>query len=164
MDQPAPGKKLKEFLWSHGDFANVGAPEDQVAQFERQRGVRLPEDFRQYLITMNGTGHSYGYGILRFWELNEIRSLAEEVQGDLEPTLAVIQASYSSSIENGRDYYVFADFLDESQLYAIRVSPGGGSNEVVLLDGSQPLEVAQSFAQFVDLLISSPGKLRIALD
>lgn len=164
MDQFSPGQRLKEFLRSHGDLANVGAAQDQVAAFELRYGVQMPQDFREYLMAMNGSGGNYGYGIIRFWGLDDIKSLAEEIPGDAPPTAAVIQASYRAPIENGREYYVFADYLDESQLYAIRISPGGGPNDIVILDGSAPVEVADSFSTFVDLLISSPGKLRIAVD
>src|SRR5579883_1161051 len=126
------GKRLKDFLNSHGDFANDGAPEEQVLQFELRYGIRIPDDFRHYLLTMNGTGQNYGYGILRFWELANIKTVAEEIPGNLAPTAAVIQTSYLDSIDKGNEYYVFADYLDESQLYAIHILPNGGPNDIVV--------------------------------
>lgn len=158
-----PGERLKAFLQSHGDLVKAGAAPGEIAQFERRYGVSLPLTFRDYLLAMNGSAENYGLGILRLWALKDIKPLSDEISGNSPQCTGTIHSLYSAPIAHSEDYYVFADALYESQLYAIRIVPDG-QDDVILLDGGEPKTVAETFTQFVSLLIASPAKLRLPTD
>jgi hypothetical protein len=159
------GQRLKDYLLSQGVPCDDGVSEDRIAEFEHRHNVQMPVDFRCYFMTMNGSAGAYGYGMIRFWKLDEVKSIAEEIDNTL-PTASVIQAAYLEPIEGAEHYFVFADFLHESQLYAIHLSlsQDDGVNQVVVLDGSAPIKVADTFSQFVDVYITSPECLRLVVD
>jgi hypothetical protein len=159
------GRRLKDFLLSQGVACDAGVSQQRIAEFEHRNNVRMPPDFKSYFTTMNGTAGGYGSGIVRFWDLDDVKSVADEIPGDTPPMAAVIQSAYDEPIDGAADYFVFADASHEIQLYAIHLSPSGhGQGEVVLLDGSQPIRVSDTFAQFIDLYINSPGSLRLSVD
>jgi len=126
----------------------------------------MPVDVRDYFVAMNGcSAGGYGYGMIRFWNLDEVKSVAEEIPGNAPPTAAVIQSAYREPLAGGEHYFVFADFLHDLQLYAIHLSSSqNGLNPVIVLDGSAPIKIADSFSHFVDLYITSPKSLRLLVD
>lgn len=163
MQPEKTGKRLKDSILSHGVQVAVGVSEEQIAYFERQHDIKMPPDLRGYLVEMNGSA-DYAFGLIRFWSLDEMKSVAQAVS-DTPPSAAVIQAAYRQGIDDAAHYFVFADFLHESQLYAIHLSSSlDHPNQIKLLDGTAPVKVADSFAEFADLYIASPESLRLCVD
>jgi SMI1 / KNR4 family (SUKH-1) len=162
MATKTAGDRLRDALVSQGVVCGIGVTERRIAEFERRNKVHMPSDLKSYFAAMNGWADAYGDGVIRFWSLEEFRSVADEVPGDTPPTAAVIQAKYQEPIADGEHYFVFADALHEAQLYAIDLAPPrGGLNDVALLDGTEPSKVADSFSHFVELYLSDPSRLRL---
>ena len=165
MQPESAGQRLKEYLVSQGVPCDAGVSERRIAQFESRTGVRVPPEVRDYFTTMDGSAGAYADGLIRFWGLDEVKSVAEEIPGDAPSSAAVIQAFYRVPIEGADHYFVFADAMHEAQLYAIHLSSTTGEdNEIVLLDGSAPIPVANSLSQFIERYIDSPEQLRLVVD
>jgi len=144
---------------------NHGVLEDQIAEFEHHHKVRIPADLRHYFMTMNGTAGDYAYGAIRFWDLDEFKSVAEK-KGNTRPNSSVILTAYHELFNGAECYFIFADFLYDMQLYAIHLSSCENveANQIIMLDGSAPIEVADTFSAFVDTYIESPERLRLLID
>lgn len=108
---------------------------------------------REYLLQLDGTGSHWpdeqdakGFSL---WPLARIRPAAEEL-------------AKTGMIEvPGLDqYFAFADYLDWSWAYAIRLASDDSSgNRVILIGQDAPLEVASSFGEFVDLYLQDSPRL-----
>jgi hypothetical protein len=160
------GQLLRRYLLSHGVACEAGVSEERLMEFEQLHNIRMPVDFRDYFLTMNGcSAGGYGYGIVRFWNLEEVKTVAEEIPGNRPPTATVIQSTYNESIEGGEEYFVFADVMHDMQLYAIHLSTAqSGLNDIVVIDGSAPWKVANNFSEFIHLYLSSPALLRLVVE
>ena len=114
-----------------------GAGADQIDAFERRYQVTMPDDLRAYFCTLNGLeAGQHGEMVdefMSFWNLDQVRSVAEELE-----------------CIDGRDLFVFADHSLWAHAYAIRLSmsPHVGG-EVYLVGGRNPLRVAASFDAFL---------------
>ena len=155
--------KLKRNLKLQGTASGAGATEAFISAFEKRHAVIMPEDLRTYFSDLNGTAGDYAYGLIRFWGLEEVRSIREEIAAKSECE-AVIQSKYSDAVENSDSYFVFADFMHEAQLYAIYLSSRDVLNQVILLDGESPTVVADSFSDFLERYIAAPEDLRLNID
>lgn len=156
--------QLKSFLMTHGVMCGAGVTEDRIDDFETRYGIRFPLDIRDYFARLNGTAGDYGYGIMRFWSIDEVRTLAEEIYF-ASAGAAVIQGAITVPIEDASREFVFADCLHESQLYTIHLSPlRNDQNYISLFDGSTAVRVAHSFSEFIELYLNSPGSLRLVVD
>lgn len=154
---------LVDFLKSERTQCGGGVAPSRISAFEKRNGVRLPDDLRTYFRELNGTGGDYAYGIIRFWGLDECVTLANEVRS-AGSRAAVIQSAYGEPSVEMEDFFVFADHLHESQLYAIRLRPESTANPVIVLDGGEPAEVATSFSDFVRCYLTTPESLRLVVD
>jgi hypothetical protein len=163
MTTVTSGRTLREFVESRGSKCGVGATDERIYEFERENNVQIPGDLRTYFIELNGTAGDYAYGIIRFWSIDECRTLEHEISAAI-PGMAVIQATYGEPIEGYDQFFVFADYLHESQLYAIRLSSATQPNPIVMLDGGEPVVVADSFSDFVKRYLTAPEELRLEAD
>lgn len=154
---------LRDFLKSERTKCGRGVASESLAAFERQNDVRIPDDLMAYFSELNGTDGDYAYGIIRFWALDEVATLEQEIRSTSSRG-SVIQATYGTPTLEMKDYYVFADHMHEAQLYAIRLWPDPQENRVVMLDGGAPIEVACSFSDFIHQYLTNPEALRLAVD
>jgi len=154
---------LRDFLKSERTKCGRGVASERLTAFERQNDVRLPDDLNAYFSELNGTDGDYAYGIIRFWALDEVASLEQEIQS-ISSRASVIQATYGSPTAEMKDYFVFADHMHEAQLYAIRLGPASKNNMVVMLDGGEPVEVASSFSDFINQYMTNPEALKLTVD
>lgn len=138
-------EKLTEYWASKNIPSNAGATPDSIRSFEVAHRAAFPEDFREYLLRLNGLA-TFGAGTdpqgFGFLPLRRIRPVAEE--------------EYPAGYE-GRGYFVFAEYLDWSWAYAIRLADEDATGEVIHILTLQPKRVAPSFTAFIDLyLVDSP--------
>ena len=87
------------------------------------------------------------------WELARVRPAAEEL-GDASPPVTA-----GPELDQ---FFVFADYLDWSWAYAIRLTADPMEGGRVVMIGTRdgvPLEIASSFGEFVDLLVRDSPRL-----
>ena len=123
-----------------------GVAPERLDAFEAKHHVRLPRRFRALYERVNGTHGDEN--LLRFYPLDEIRPLAEED--------AVVRRLVGSWPERGlpdaESYFVFADYMIFSHVYALRLSPPevADPNPVLwVLSGTQHEEIASCFDEFL---------------
>ena len=125
-----------------------------IAAFEERRCVRLPSDFREYLMAANGMApprDTDDEGFC-FWPIERICPVVES------------NAS-AATFEDAVQYFIFADYLQWSWAYAIRLSPDGSSQNPVVIVGSKsgvPQRLADTFTAFVDLYFKGWENIWIA--
>jgi hypothetical protein len=154
-----PVDKLSKYWAAQGLPFQPGATREAVKQFETTHNVVLPAEMRDYFLKQDGMSSDWQYskdktGFCKWfslWDVARVRPAAEELaEGDLQAGPELDQ------------YFAFADFLDWSWAYAIRLTshPREGGRVVMLgtADGL-PLEIAASFGEFVDLLIQDSPRL-----
>lgn len=156
-------KLLRERFTSQETACGDGTSEESIREFEVANGVVVPDDLRSYLIEIDGTSGDYAYGIIRFWCLAEICSISEELQSKRHAK-GLIHSCYDRPFEEERNYFVFADHMHEAQLYAIQLTLTNNHNSIVMLDGSAPVKVADSFTEFVMRYLSAPESLKLTVD
>ena len=126
----------------------AGATPEALAEFEGRFQVKLPDDFRAYLSTVNGMGrHDWDGDTTSWWGLDRIRPIGEHY------------AHVSSHPDSQRDF-VICDFLMDCLWYAIRLrgeAPELG--EILIWADERPLVVARSFAEFLETYLANPGSL-----
>lgn len=151
-------------LISHWKSQNLriapGNPVESVCEFESRNSVTLPADFRDYFLNVDGMVQSGGddcdQGGFSFWPLARLRSVPEECA---QHRLA------APGIESPDEYFVFADYLQWSWAYAIRLTSGPlEANPVIHVGTLRPRVVADSFSQFVDLYLRDAEELYPARD
>lgn len=159
------GQRLMIY-WREQDLpVRNGVADGRIRLFERHYGVELPHDFRNYLLTVDGLNYAYSYGMISFWELERIKPVTAEIPGSTPTGAPVVQGSATVTFKDADKYFVFADFMHDMQLYAIRLSGNlQEPNDVIVIGRDSPLTVASSFSEFVDLYFQSPQSLYLSVD
>ena len=122
------------------------ASEDEISRFEDTFNVRLPRDFREYLLTINGIEADAGeVGWFTFWPVRQIEEEAKKIRAQEART------------EDGSSHFWFADYFIQSNLFGIHLSNDPAMPNTIV-DWSKQV-VAHSFSEFVDLYISDPTRL-----
>jgi hypothetical protein len=137
---------LKYLESSETDFG-PGAKSGEIDRFAIREKVALPIDLVSYLQSINGTNGDYAPGMVALWRLDQFQRLSCELDGSKRESTALIQSAYANAPVNADQYFVFADFMHEAKLYAIR------------FDGEPPRVVAKSFSEFIELLINDPAAI-----
>jgi hypothetical protein len=148
------GKALADHWKAHGALPRIGARPADVEKFEAMRRVSLPSDFREYLLFANGTDmprdtDSEGFC---FWPIQRIRPITED-------------NPHSARFDGAPDYYVFADYLQWSWAYAIRLSLEPVASHPVVIVGTKdgrPQKLADTFQGFVELYLEGWEHIWIA--
>lgn len=156
-----PMANLTSKLISHWRSQNLtiapGNTEARVREFESHNDVSLPPDFREYFLKVNGMAQDGGHDCdptgFAFWPLARVKTMAEEsAQRSLPP----------SQIPDAARYFVFADYLQWSWAYAIRLGQRPSEpNSVIHVGTICPKTVASSFTEFVDLYLRDARELYV---
>ena len=145
------GESLKRHWSSNNVEINAGVSEAQLSLFEREYGVVLPEDFRDYFLCVNGMPPEVvDDGMIRFWTLEEVKPLREGAP------------DYSDSryIKSPESFFLFADYSIWAHAYAIRLGKVLlENNEVVIIGYKSPMRLANSFSSFVDSYLTNKDVL-----
>jgi hypothetical protein len=142
---------LIRYWQSQGMRIAPPATETQVLEFERNYGIEIVHEFRDYLLTVNGmlqaSNDQCDANLFAFWQLNRIRPVSEEC-----PEL-------QRSAEEGR-YFAFADYMVWSWAYAIDLaSTSDTRGKVILVGGLREQSVASTFSEFVRLYVEDSPRL-----
>ena len=131
------------------------APDAALEEFETRNRVVLLSDFRDYFHAADGMiqigGHDCDQNGFAFWPLARIKNATEECT-----KLGVAPPN----VERPAEYFVFADYLQWSWAYAIRlVNQPLESNEIIHVGTDIPTVVATSFTEFLTLYLRDDKKL-----
>lgn len=148
-----------EQLINHWQAKNIviveGNTEAEIEGFESRYKVRLPSDMREYFLRVDGLSEYYpnsqddqGFS---FWSLRKVKTVLEE-------SAKVMGISYNEA----GSLFIFADYLDWSWAYAIRLSTNVlAETPVFLTDYPRPIKVADSFSEFVHLYLADASELYV---
>jgi hypothetical protein len=141
--------------WRSSEAAPLApCTERQLRDFEHRKHAHLPYDLRQFLLVANGMNRGFRLGKdsegFAFWNLADFRRADVELR----------QRSPSSPRpENGQDFYTFADYMDWSWAYAIKLC-GDGTGCIALIGGADAVPlVASSFSDFLQKYLHDPERL-----
>lgn len=131
--------------WNKNDVAHLpGVSAEQIDTFEAAFGVRLPDDFRAFFQTTNGTHVPLAAG-------------QDQDSYDFWPLDQVVPDSRFPWAMN------FLDYREMSWWFAIDLTGGGGFGigAVYLMGaiGWTPIIVARSFGAFLALYVNSDDRL-----
>ncbi len=135
---------VKDEWERQGGGARAGVTEVELEAFERKHGLELPEDVADYFRTVDGMSEDESDQLgIRFWSLDELRPVVEELP----------------SVDAGafKDYFVFADYSMWAHGYAVRLGQPG--DDVIIVGGENPVAVAPSFREFLQLYLTQPERL-----
>jgi cell wall assembly regulator SMI1 len=119
---------------------NPGADPAEIAAFESKHCVKLPLDFKDYLMLVNGMADGAADDqLISFLSLNAIDR--EVSQRGTPPQ---------------RCDLVFAEYLIHSHVYVIRELPFSKQASVFAADGAHERRLAGSFAEFLERYLASP--------
>jgi hypothetical protein len=150
------GDKLRAYWRSNGLAVPKGITETGIREFESRYKVRLPVDFRDYFLRINGMKTHWrnaqdpeGYA---FWPLERVKTVSEEAAKHQH------SEEWSNFLE-ADSLFIFADYLGWSWAYAIRLNRDPLESTPVYIIGKNPLpiRVADSYLGFIELyLVDSP--------
>lgn len=153
-----PADKLSRYWASQELPVRPGATREAVGLFETTYDVSFPAEMRDYFLKHDGMSPDWRYAKdkegFSLWELARVRPATEELADNGVPLA-----------EQGREldqYFAFADYLDWSWAYAIRLTADPRDiNRVVMIGTADglPIEIASSFGEFVDLLLQDSPRL-----
>jgi len=127
--------------------------EQRIREFEHHYRVELPTDFRDYFLHVDGMSTQWpnaqdpdGYA---FWSLDGVKSVPEEA-------LKHKSGQDWSNFPSAESLFVFADYLDWSWAYGIRLLTARSESGQVFIIGKQEtaIQVAESFSDFVELYLA----------
>jgi hypothetical protein len=130
----------------------------KIENFEQGHKVRLPQDFKLYLLRANGMRpgipHDTDKNGYCFWPLERIRSVANEFREPQHRAKEIHRPELAS-------YFIFADYLQWSWAYAIRIAETDTDTSIVFrVDAPQTIwKLADSFAEFIDLYVVDSVRL-----
>jgi hypothetical protein len=121
----------------------------EIRAFEARAGVAMPPDLRDYFETVDGMERwSSDEEMLEFLHLGAVASVAEEL---VEFRGIPDYGDLATILESPERYFVFADYMIRSHVYAIRLDPDAyRETPVVGLAGSLVWRAAGSFTEFAE--------------
>jgi hypothetical protein len=118
------------------------ATEDEILAFEKSNRLRFPADLREYFLRFNGIDEDDR--VFRFWQLE---------------MLLPVNTENCNLVDAGR-YFIFADYLIESNYYAIYLGENLlYQNRVVIPDYPNKPVIAPTFSSFLELYLLDDPRL-----
>lgn len=132
-----------------------GCADDQIQQFEARYKVSLPDDMRDYFATVNGMVEALcqdqDQNGFCYWPLKRVKTVIE---------VAKYLRNKSFVFRGAESFFVFSDYLSWCWGYAIRLSQNRSEgNDVILLCCRNPIKIANSFSEFIELYLVDDEKL-----
>lgn len=122
-----------------------------MATLEAKYGIRLTDDFREYLLqSCPKDDTATDNNIIDWWQLTRIKTIAEEYEHPIRNPIVVTAE---------RKYLFFADYCIWCWAWAIGCGDDDNRGRIVVINGISDHFVADSFAQFVDRYVENPWQL-----
>jgi hypothetical protein len=133
------------FWWNQASV--VHPPEQEIRALEERYSIRLPDDFRRYLLATMPHGNEWDDEGTRWFPLADIKSLREECAD-----WTTVSALDSDKL------LVFADFLIWCYAWAVDCSDTENRGKIAMITGDDHY-VADSFDDFLDRYLRDDGAL-----
>jgi SMI1 / KNR4 family (SUKH-1) len=132
-----------------GHVKTTNHTESEVAALESKYGIRIPDDFREYLLASCSADEDLWDGFVGWWPLERIKNIPDELPNEAEnPQVAA----------NAKTYLFFADYSIWCWAWAIACGDDENRGRVAVISGHDRF-VADSFSDFVDLYIINQDRL-----
>ncbi|MBA3315577.1 MAG: SMI1/KNR4 family protein [Planctomycetota bacterium] len=137
------GQRLKARWIAEELQPRPGVSVDDLDAFETTHGIRLPDDLRNYLRIVNGTGKysEMDQSYHCWWSLEEWKSVEEKWPRE-------------GLIDGANTTYLFADHSIECPTYGIRLAATNEANEIIaIFSDKRPFDVyvvADSFTELME--------------
>jgi hypothetical protein len=155
--------ELKNYWMRAGVKFRPPASEDSVRDFESRYGVVMPPELRDYFFTFDGLeDEEWDNDMISFWPLHRVGNAPEVLgrHGGLPDYRAIVQ-----TLPHSESYFVFADYLCFSHVYAFQLTkvPSKKSPVIWIGSGDSFGKLANSFSDFLKKYLLSPGDLNNAV-
>jgi hypothetical protein len=121
----------------------------QVEALELRYSVRLPDDFKAYLLAGAPAEYLWDHDC-NWWPVQRIKNIPDEYEHSIGDAAIAAEANA---------YLFFADYLVWSWAWAICCSDGPNRGKVAIIDGVQDRFVADSFSDFAARCVRDPHSL-----
>ena len=145
-------EKLQAYWAQVGaEFPVAPARAADLVEFEARYSLKLPGDFREYLLACAPAAENWeDHRLTNWWPLRRMQRLPDEYRHELgNPAVAAEPASY----------LVFADGYIWCWAWAINCRPGGRFGWVAVIGTPGDRFVASSFSEFVDKFIMEDDRV-----
>jgi hypothetical protein len=152
------GERLKSYWDTAGIKVRGGTSQQAIISFELKYGVCLTQDLRDYHSIVDGMedGESDD-SMLSFLPLSFIKNVMEDL---IEFGGIPDYRKLKKRLPQPHGYFVFADFLIRSQVYAIRLSPNrSDATPVIWICGEHWRTIASSFSDFAEKYLTGNGAI-----
>jgi len=140
-----PYQKLKRYWDDTGaGIDTIELAAEQVEGLEQRYGIRLPSDFREYLLCSCPDGEVYEEDLTSWWSLDRIRNIPEEYNHEIVDNAIARDAA---------KYLFFADYSLWCFAWAIACGEDENRGKILIVSGRDRF-VADSFSQFVDRYVA----------
>ncbi len=155
--------ELKSYWMSTRVKFRPPASLDAVGDFESRYSVIMPQELRDYFLTFDGLeDEEWDNDMISFWPLHRIGNIPEVLgrHGGFPDYRAIVQ-----NLPNSESYFVFADYLCFSHVYAFQLATESSEKSPVMWIGSGVSfgKLADSFSDFLKKYLLSPGDLKNAV-
>jgi hypothetical protein len=139
--------RLFSWLRSHGGGQRAADAEAGVRALECRYRIRLPDDFRRYLLQVAPDEDVTDDELTTWWALGRIRNIPDEYEGEISNLVIAAGAG---------EYLFFADYIFWCWAWAVCCSEGPNRGKVAFIGGPNDF-VADSFAEFVERYLHDPA-------
>lgn len=150
--------KLKNYWDKSGVRYQSPATIKLIEQFQDQNHILLPNDVLGFYSMFNGFDDgAVDNDIISFWSLQRIKRVPDILSdyGGMPDYREIVH-----NLPNNDNYFVFADFLSFSHVYAVKLLPNRINSQVIWISSGKDFgNVTNTFSEFISLYLVSPGNL-----
>ena len=136
--------------WRAENCSYTPASASEIHDFERERKIVFPEDFKRYLLEVNGTKVDGDSNLFEFYPLDRLETWIEK-----KWTIPPRAPNYFVANE----FYVFCDYMISCWAYAIRLGNDQDSGEVLACGWLEFTKIADSFTDFIELYLADDERI-----
>jgi SMI1 / KNR4 family (SUKH-1) len=145
-------ERLREKWVFEGAQIRPGARPEVISAFESRYGIALPSDLRCFYRIVDGMDRWYSdKDMLEFLHLDAVKSVPEEL---IHFRGIPDYGNIANTLPNAERYFVIADFMLSSNVFAIRLSDDASKETpVVVICGDSHTQIADSFTEFGEIYL-----------